>query len=329
MAIPQPISPKLRDHSVARKFVSQNSRGYMALAIFDGSGNAVDAETGTLRVTVWFDDLSGTATDPHGVIIASGDENTIARDDKGMYHFDVGPEWTKQVGLLHAEWTYTVGTSEFTYQDDMQILEQMPYYESLRPEAKMIVEQTSWFFGDMFDSTAGGPWLQENFQTHFTYERIAQLSAQAVMKFNMLGYPVTSFGLEVDQKKIPANMRQVIVWGTKLECIRHLALSYTEQPDFRNMQVTYTDRRDYQNRWLTMLEEEKPEYEKAIKMAKRSLLNLGRGSLLVAGGIYGGGMKGGFFIPGLYAAQTRSFRFYPASFAVSVGNIMSGGGDGI
>jgi hypothetical protein len=246
-----------------------------------------------------------------------------------MYHFDVGPEWTRQVGLLHAEWTYIVAGSEFRFQDDMQILEQMPFYESLRPEGKRIVEQTSWFFGDMFDSTAGGPWLQENFQTHFTYERIAQLAAQASMKFNLLGWPVTAYGVEVDQKKIPGNMQQLIVWGTKLECIRHLALSYTEQPEFRNMQVTYTDRRDYMDRWYRVLEEETPSYERAIKMAKRSLLKLGRGSLLVAGGIYGGGMKGGFFIPGLYAAQTRSFRFYPASFAVSVGNIMSGGGDGI
>jgi hypothetical protein len=92
------------------------------------------------------------------------------------------------------------------------------------------------------------------------------------------------------------------------------------------MQVTYTDRRDYNERWYRVLEEETPSYEKAIKMAKRSLLNLGRGSLLVAGGIYGGGMKGGFFIPGLYAAQTRSLRFYPASFAVGIGNYV--GGDG-
>jgi len=77
---------------------------------------------------------------------------------------------------------------------------------------------------------------------------------------------------------------------------------------------------------MRMLAEETESYEKAIKMAKRSLLNLGRGSLLVAGGIYGGGMKGGFFVPGLYSAQVRSFRFYPASFAVTIGNIM--GGDG-
>lgn len=327
VTIPQPISPKLRDHSVARKFVSQNSRGYMALAIFDATSAAVDADVGTVEVTVWFDDLSGTSVDPRGVIIANANEVEIVRDDVGMYHYDVGPNWTRQVGLLHAEWTYKVGGVSFTFQDDMQVLEQMPFYESLRPEGKRIVEQASWFFGDMFDSTAGGPWLQENFQTHFTYERIAQLSMQATMKFNLLGYPVTTFGVEVDQKKLPSNMTQLIVWGTKLECIRHLALSYTEQPDFRNMEVTYTDRRDYSDRWYRVLEEETPSYEKAIKMAKRSLLNLGRGSLLVAGGIYGGGMKGGFFIPGLYAQQTRSFRFYPSSFAVTIGNIA--GGDGM
>ena len=328
MTITDPFSPKLRDRAVARKFVSQNSRGYMAIGIFDAGGAPVNADDNTLVVTVWFDDLSGTAPDPRGVQIVTGTPGTgIVNDGTGMYHFDIGPEWTKRVGLLHAEWAYKVAGTEFTYQDDMQILEQMPYYESLRPEGKMIVEQVSWFFGDMFDSTAGGPWLQENFQTHFTYERIAQLSAQAVMKFNLLGYPVTAYGMEIEagMKKIPANFNQLIVWGTKLECIRHLALSYTEQPDFRNMQVTYTDRRDYSERWYRVLEEEEATYEKAIKMAKRSLLNLGRGSLLVAGGIYGGGMKGGFFIPGLYAQQTRSFRFYPAQFAITVGNLVAGG----
>lgn len=326
MTIPEPVSPKVRDHAVARKFVSQNSRGYIAVAIFDAAGDPLDPEPGTLGLTVYFDDLSGTATDPRGVLVVEADPTLIVQDAVGMYHYNIGPEWTQRTGLFNVEWTYTADGNNFTYQDGLQVIEQMPYYESLRPETKVMVEQVSWFFGDLFDSTAGGPWLQENFQTHFSYERIAQLSAQAVMKFNMLGYPITSYGVDVDSKKLPGNMNQVVVWGTKLECIRHLALSYTEQPDFRNTQTTYTDRRDYTDRWYRVLEEETPAYEKTIKMAKRSLLNLGRGALLVSGGIYGGGMKGGLYVPGLYAAQTRAFRFYPASFAVGVGNYLAGGG---
>ncbi|QZE10459.1 hypothetical protein SEA_SCOOBYDOOBYDOO_113 [Mycobacterium phage ScoobyDoobyDoo] len=326
MTIPQGYSPKLRDHAVARKFVAQNSRGYLALGIFDNEGNPVDPEPGTLQLTVYFDDLTGSSVDPRGELIVTVDHNSIIRDDVGMYHYDVGPDWTKKIGLLNAEWRYGAadGSGQFQFNDAMQIQEQMPEYERLRPETKRIVEQVSWFFGDLFDSTAGGPWLQENYQTHFSYERIAQLSQQAVMKFNMTGFPVTSYGVTVDDRKLPSNLQQVIVWGTKLECIRHLALSYTEQPMLQNVQTNITDRRDYMDRWYRVLEEETPEYKQAVTMAKRSLLKLGRGSLLVSGGIYGGGMKGGFFIPGLYASQTRSFRFYPASFGVGIGNMAAG-----
>jgi hypothetical protein len=53
-------------------------------------------------------------------------------------------------------------------------------------------------------------------------------------------------------------------------------------------------------------------------MSKRALLSLGRGSLLVSGGIYGGGARG-LYVPGLFAAMTRSMRFYPAAPSVSWG----------
>ena len=200
----------------------------------------------------------------------------------------------------------------------MQILEQMPNYDLLSDETKLAVEQASWFFADLFDSTTGGPWLQENFQTHFDYDRIAFLMRIATMKFNVLGYPVTSYGVAKDDTSVPSNFSDLLLWGTKLEAIRHLILSYTEIPDFRNMATTYTDRRDYAQRWQAVLQEEKPDYDKAVKMAKRSLLKLGRGSILVAGGIYGGGARG-IYMPGLFTAMVRSMRFYPAAPSVSFG----------
>jgi hypothetical protein len=138
------------------------------------------------------------------------------------------------------------------------------------------------------------------------------------MKFNVLGYPVTEFGVGRDDPAIPANFTNLLLWGTKLEAMRHLITSYTEIPDFRNIATTYTDRRDYQQRWMAVLADEKPDYDKAVKMAKRSLLKLGRGSILVAGGIYGGSART-MFVPGLFTAMTRSMRFYPAAPSVSWG----------
>lgn len=322
---PEVYSQKLISSAKARKFVSQNSRGYMALSVQTPGGEPVDPEPGTLTLKVYLNLLDGSATDPKGNLIVDVSMDTgIIRDDVGKFHYDIGPQWTANRGLLTAEWNYEANGGVFEFQDDMQIQEQMPYYDVMRDDTKLLVEQASWFFADLFDSTTGGPWLNENFQSHFDYNRIAFLMQQALMKVNVTGYPVTSYGVSPDDPKIPANFSQLTLWATKLEAIRHLIVSYTEQPDFRNMQTTYTDRRDYADRWRAVLEEEKPEFTSAVKMAKRGLLRLGRGSLLVGGGIYGGSARG-FYVPGIYASQTRSFRFYPAAPAVSWGNIGRGG----
>lgn len=322
---PEVYSQKLVSQAKVRKFVSQNGRGYLALGVIDRAGTPVEPDAGTVSLQVWLK----TPGDPldessRGVVIVEADlDSGIVRDDVGKFRYDISPQFTGERGILTAEWGYAVGGTAFTFSDDMQILEQMPNYEALNEKTKLMVEQASWFFADLFDSTTGGPWLNENFQTHFTYDRMAFLLRMATMKFNVLGYPVTQFGVTVGEKNIPDNYTDLILWGTKLEAIRHLITSYTEIPDFRNIATTYTDRRDYAQRWTQVLADEKPDYDKAVKMSKRSLLKLGRGSILVAGGIYGGNARS-MYMPGLYAAMTRSMRFYPAAPSVSWGNQAGG-----
>ena len=315
---PEVHTQKLVSQARARRFVSQNGRGYLAVGILDAAGKPVDPDAGTVALKVWFNNLDGGAMDVRGDLVVDEAAAAITRDDKGKFSYDIGPAHTGQRGTLTAEWTYEVGGTAFTFSDDMQILEQMPNYEALGDPARLLVEQASWFFADLFDSATGGPWLQENFQTHFTYDRMAFLLRMATMKFNVLDWPVTQYGVARGDKAIPANYSDLILWGTKLEAIRHLITSYTEQPDFRNIATTYTDRRDYTQRWREVWADEKPDYDKAVKMAKRSLLRLGRGSLLVSGGIYGGGARG-IYVPGLFTAMTRSMRFYPAAPSVSWG----------
>lgn len=317
---PEVYSQKLVSQARARKFVSQNGRGYLSIGVLDAAGKPVDPES--LGLVVRRQPLDGgepvVLVEAVWAEVAAPEVGLVSRDDKGKFSYDIGPQHTAQRGVLSAEWTYEVGGTEFTFQDDMQVLEQMPNYEALNERTRLLVEQASWFFADLFDSTTGGPWLNENFQTHFTYDRMAFLLRMATMKFNVLGYPVTQFGVLDGDKAIPSDYNDIILWGTKLEAIRHLITSYTEQPDFRNIATTYTDRRDYTQRWREVWADEKPDYEKAVKMAKRSLLRLGRGSLLVSGGIYGGGARG-IYVPGLFAAMTRSMRFYPAAPSVSWG----------
>ena len=312
-------SAKLTTAALARRFVGRHGRGYLAIGIVDGSGEPVDPTPNTLTLRVYRHLLDDSPADPRGDLVLDVTGDAISRDDVGKFHHDIGPQWTDQRGLLTAEWDYQVDGSSFAFTDNIQILDQMPNYERLRDDAKLIVEQSSWFFADLFDSTAGGPWLAENFQTHFDYERISFLVGQAVMRFNVTGFPVTNYGVDVGSAAIPANFSALMVWATKLEIIRHLIVSYTEQPVFQNVQTTFTDRRDYAQRWQAVLAEEKPEFERAVKLSKRSLLKLGRGSLLVSGGIFGGSANG-IFRSGMYAAQPRAWRMYPSAPSVSWGN---------
>jgi hypothetical protein len=312
-------SPKIRDQSIVRKFVSQGGRGYVAIDIYNGTVS-VDPDPGTLTLQVWFNDITATpGADPRGTRLLTVTSEEIHREETGKYDYQIGPPNTLYRGLLTAQWNYQVNGIGFAYSDHLQVLNPMPLYESLMDYQKSIVEQVSWMFGDMFDSTEGGPHLIEPFQTHFDYERIAQLMGQAAVKAGLTGFPIHNWGVGPGAaEQVPQELSGLMTLGTYYEVVRHLVRSYTEIPAFQGMNVTYTDRRDYSQRWQQILSTEWPDYVRMVKMAKRKMLNLGRGSLLVSGGIYGGNARG-IFKSGTYAAQVRGWRFYPASPAINWG----------
>jgi hypothetical protein len=322
-------SPKIRDQSVVRKFIGQNGRGYTAISIQDGipgptsatgSGN-VDPDAGTIHLQVWFQDVSDQFSTAPGALIADVDSTVITREDKGLYYYELGPALTANRGILTLKWTYAIGGTQFTYMDFAQILGQMGLYDSLNEQEQSIIEQVTWMFGDLFDSTEGGPQLIEPFQTDYTYERLAQLQVLAVQRFNMMYNfynPPTTYGVGPGTQTLPAQFAGLMVFGLYLEVLRHLIRSYVEIPDFSGADVTYTNRRDYFDRWNSVYQSEWPDYKLMVKAAKISLLNMSRGALLVGGGIYGGNALG-IFQAGTYASQVRSWRFYPAAPAISWG----------
>lgn len=321
------VSPKIKDQALVRRFVSQNGKGYVALDIRTPEGS-VDPDADTLALRVWFNDVTAqfpTTDDPRGELILDLTQSDLHREDTGKYSYDIGPQHTSQRGVLTVEWSYEVEGSAFTFTDHLQIQSAMPLYETLSPAEKLVVEQVSWMLGDLFDSTEGGPYLIEPFQTHFDYERIAQLQTIAVIRLNTTGFPVTHWGVGEGTTSVPKNYQGLMVMATYFEVVRHLIRSYVEIANKVNANITYLDRRDYMNRWQSILATEWPEFQKMVKMAKRDLLSLGRGSLLVAGGIYGGSANG-IFQYGQYVSATRAFRFYPAAPAVGFGSILSGGG---
>lgn len=316
--------PKVRESSIVRKFVSQNGSGYLALGTFNGQ-NPVDPDTDTVSLTLWYNstDPNASYTDLRGEIVLQVDDHTgdnkILKDGVGKFSFNIGPEHTRLRGVLTAEWVYQVSGEEFHFTDFLQVLDQMPMYDQLTEQSKYVIESVTWLFSDLFDSTNGGAWLGENFQTHWTPERLAYLMEAAIGRVNLTGQPTTNYSIFTGQKSIPKEWTPLLTWALRLEVIRHLMRSYTEIPDFKNMNVTYTDRRDYAQRWKVILDDEKPDLDKAIVLAKRSLLSLARGALLVSGGIYGPG-GGGMFMSGLQVSAQRAFRFYPAAPAISFPN---------
>ena len=310
-------SPKITNQALVRRFISQYGTGYVAIEITGPSG-AIDADEGTVRLQVWYKDPAEEDEDPRGTQVI--DTTAVSHPDTGKYDYEIGPDYTTNRGVLTAEWTYEVGGTEFTFIDNLQVLNRMPTYDSLDDERKLIVEQVSWMIGDFYDSQEGGPHLIDEFQTKFDYERIAQLMGRAVVRMNVTGFPVTNWSI------IPATPTSSAAYpppifsgllsiGTYLEVIRHLRDSYVEIPNRPNMNVVFTDRRDYTQRWAQILATELPEYQKMVKMKKRDLLQLGKGALFVSGGIYGGGSRG-LFMSGTYASQTRAWRFYPAAPAI-------------
>lgn len=308
------FSPKVRSYSVVRKQVSQGSAGALGLRVV--GPNAVPTPATNVSMKLWLDeDFDETNNfedeDPYGVVIAEFAPTDVITESEGVYSVALTAEHTARRGNLAAVWSYTVNGMNLTYTDQVQITEYMPEFENLRDFEQDIVEQVAWMFADLFDSTNGGPNLTEQFQTHFGHNRIAQLMGQAVYWFNITGVPMTKFGVGNGTTRVPAGYTGLLVIGTYMEVLKHFVRTYVEQPDFKNMTVTYTDRAQYMQRWQQVYQMEKADYDKALKLAKRKFLSLGSGSLLVAGGIYGSSSR--YFRSGMYAAQTRAGRFYPAA----------------
>jgi len=313
------FSPKVNSFSIARKQISQNGAGVLGLRIVGTDGTLVDA-TGVAVIIYLDPDFDETNAfpdeNPLGTELADYTGTQVVREGQGVYSVQIGQDISKDRGNLTAVWSYTVEGHSFLYTDYLQVIEHMPHYDLLREDEKDIVEQVTWMFADLFDSTNGGPNLTENFQTHFGYERIAQLMKFAMIRINTQGVPLMNFGVGEGDTRLPDQFTGLMVMATYLEVMLHFVRSYVEQPDFKGMAVTYTDRRDYYQRWKQLYDDEKRNFDKQLIYAKRKFLSLGSGSLLVAGGIFGG--AGRYFRSGTYSAQLRSQRFYPYASAVFI-----------
>lgn len=235
-------------------------------------------------------------------------ESGLTREGPGVYSYIPPSNFTNTRAHLNATWDYELHDNEFSYLNHYVVYGPMPTYDLLSEEQRECVRQVMMMFADMFDNTTGGvPSFFEQFQTHFTYERVAQLMGLALDKINLSKHPTTNFNLGMQGKRFPLKWNGLLTMATYLECLRHFIRTYVEQPTIQGgTGVAFADRRDYMNRWRAILDEEKKTIEDMTRQFKRDQLNLGKGAFLVSGGMFG---RAAFST--MYGAQARASRFYP------------------
>jgi len=307
-------SPHITQNSLVRRQISQFSGKVLGLNIRDADG---PADPDDISVEVW---LNTTLDDSEGQLVISGtyENTTITKEEVGTYTVALSPEHTTLPGLIDVHWTYTVNNTPFYYIDYYEVLEPMPFYEALSEDQKFVVEQTTWTMGDLFDSTTGGPHLIEEFQSHYNYERLAQLLSVAVARINVMGAIMTSFVVgPSDAPPFPYDSLNVLFLAHYVETIRHFCRSYVEQPQVMGSPgVSYLDRRDYLQRWQSILKDEEETLKNAVRLFKRKQLNLGSTSMIVAGGIFANNRQ---FVSGSWAAGVHGSRFFATSFVMKTG----------
>ncbi len=304
-------TPKvLGQASRVRSEISQHSTTRVGLQILAG-GSFVDPDEVQATLYQKTDFSPGSDTLGPGLLKEEPDLN---HESTGVYSFVLDPTVTALLSQITIGWEYVIDGITYQYWDYYQILDYMPIYESLNEGEKGVVRIVSAMFEDLYDSVEGGPHLKEQFQSHFGAETIARCMELAMSRINTTSQPYTSYNVGFGTgPRFPSDKYSILIMGTYLEVVRHLIRSYVEMPDMKgSADVAYMDRSQYMARWTNVLEMEKDDYKLAVVSFKRSLLGLGGGSLIVAGGIYGN-INGGWR-SGMYSAQVRGARFtYPAS----------------
>jgi hypothetical protein len=131
-----------------------------------------------------------------------------------------------------------------------------------------------------FDSDQGGPWLRDMTLSRFDRDTLSRFVPDVLLEINTQT-PQTDFTLE----GYPFLLNDGgALFSTGLFCaaIRHLMVSYTEQPDVMGSQVSHFDRRRYQQAWKAIYDVEWPRYEKLLAMFKAKSYNLTNAAMLVS-----------------------------------------------
>ena len=223
----------------------------------------------------------------NGVVLVSG---TSTQEGTGKYQYMLQSTQTAVQGSYDVNWTYTISGSPRLYTDSFIITDQMPYWQNLTYDERQLVTGIVHRLDKSFDSTAGGPYLQELRQSGFNiYEEVAMVMTGETMDYmNYEFQPIFTPAYEVGFNAMapwPSNYYGILSTQTYAHFLKHIARNYIEQPTPVGMTAAWMDRRDYYNRWWQLYTFEKEIADKQLRQMKRNYMVGSKRSLLVAGGL--------------------------------------------
>jgi len=246
--------------------------------------------------------VNGVLTDPDNnevyVMITNTDTNTVlvpsgtlaTRESKGQYQYMLYSDQTSILGNYVANWTYTVSGTSRIYDDPFIVTDQMPYWQNLTYDQRQLTINIVHRLDKSFDSTSGGPYLQELQQSGFNiYEEVAFIMSTETMDYmNYEFQPIFTPAYEVGMNAMapwPTNYYGILTTQTYAHFLKHIARNYIEQPTPQGMTAAWMDRRDYYNRWWSLYTYEKEIADKQLRQMKRNYMVGSKRSMLVAGGL--------------------------------------------
>lgn len=258
-----------------RQWVSRHSIEPVGLAIYK-DGVLADADANVVMVRM-------ERVDETAVF-----ERQAQHMGTGLYETLISSVETATQGLYAVRWAYSLDGVPQVFEGILEVGAASPAYDALDVGFKAIVESVWMRFADLYDSTLGGPHLQEYFQTRFGRGRMAQLLGVAVGRLNSVAQPHGTYSLDAERNPFPyAQWGPMLEQGLYVETIKHLIRSYTEQPDAMGIVTARMDRRDYTDRWRAVLADEAADYASMLDVFKIANMGLGRPRVLVSGGVYG------------------------------------------
>jgi len=223
------------------------------------------------------------------------DDGVVLADGRGQYIVDAAVNDVPGSYRAIATFVYAEnGNSLIKSVPVMYDVEDMFKNSGVTPASPAL--DLSWRrFEDIFDSVDGGPWLRDMTLSHFDKDKMRVFIPDVMLEINATmpqsNYDETSFPYGANDGTA------IFAYGLFMAGVRHLMVSYVEQPTPMNQQVAYHSREDYHRRWGEIYQIELERWKHLLVMFKARSFDLSGTSLLI-------GVKAGRLLPG--SQRTRN-----------------------